>query len=832
MQHNSLKFALYLTTAVTGLLGAAPAFAESAAAAAAPQTLDEIVVTARRTQERLQDVPISITVYNQSQISKLNMVNPQDLARYTPSLSANTNFGNDNTAFAIRGFVQDIGTAPSVGVYFGDVVTPRGASNGIPVGDGANVGDFWDLQNVQVLKGPQGTLFGRNTTGGAILFVPQKPTNKYEGYVEGTAGDYGLLRITGVANLPVNDRLRIRLGVDHQSRDGYANNTSGIGPSDFYDVNYTAARISVVYDITPDLENYFIGSYLNSNTNGTVQKLIAADPSISLGSFGAAQLLSQAKSGFYDLQQDYATAFSKLKQWQIINTTTWRESEHLTVKNIFSYAQLTDDLRSAIFGTNFATPAIPPLGLPSFPFGFTGSVNVPGGHTANQSTLTEELQFQGNALDNKLTWQAGGYMEISNPLSTVGSQSPVVASCTNSDTFQCYDILGLLGTLASGVPQHSGAINLTIGQTQYKDYAVYAQATYRVNDQLRFTGGIRWTHDEEKNWSDQKTYVLGYPISLQTFQPIPPSATPFCTNPQAPPATCTLYYKETSSKPTWLLDVDYNVNPNVMMYAKYARGYRAGTIAPNVTSPYNYVQPEKVNTYEIGLKSSFDGLVRGTFNFAGFYNDFSNQQLQLGFDAAPGAPVAPTAAPINAGKSRILGAEIETRLILFQGFTLSMGYTWLDTEILSIPHFVQPAGALYVINGAQQVGDQLALSPRDKVTVTVDYALPVDASLGKIDVGATFTHTDQQIVNYNDRTVSDPAINGLGTLPGTNILDFNANWDSIAGKPIDLQAFVTNVTGLKYYTWVPGIAPGTGFETAALGAPRMFGFRLRYRFGS
>ena len=136
--------------------------------------LTEIVVTAQRVEERAQDVPISMTVFNQQQLSNRNVVNMDDLAAYTPSLSANNNFGSANSTFAIRGFVQDIGTQPSVGVYFADVVAPRGASNNISVGDGAGPGTFWDLQNVQVLKGPQGTLYGRNTTGGAILIVPDR----------------------------------------------------------------------------------------------------------------------------------------------------------------------------------------------------------------------------------------------------------------------------------------------------------------------------------------------------------------------------------------------------------------------------------------------------------------------------------------------------------------------------------------------------------------------------------------------------------------------------------------------------------------------------------
>src|SRR3546814_2931396 len=112
----------------------------------------EIIVTARRVEEKLQDVPISIAVFNQEQLSQRNVVSATDLANFTPSLSSNNNFGNENTTFAIRGFVQDAGTAPSVGTYFADVVAQIGPTQGTTAGDGVGPGSFFDLQNVQVLK--------------------------------------------------------------------------------------------------------------------------------------------------------------------------------------------------------------------------------------------------------------------------------------------------------------------------------------------------------------------------------------------------------------------------------------------------------------------------------------------------------------------------------------------------------------------------------------------------------------------------------------------------------------------------------------------------------
>lgn len=263
MRHSIHKL-LLCSTAFASFGIAAPAIAEEVDDSAS--TAADIIVTARRVEERLQDVPISITVFNQEQLTSRNVVNAADLAAFTPSLSANPNFGSDNSTFAIRGFVQDIGSPPSVGVYFAEVVAPRGGAMGFPTGDGAGPGSMFDLQNVQVLKGPQGTLQGRNTTGGAVMLVPQKPTRKFEGYVEGSIGNYDMRRLQAVVNAPVSDTLRIRLGLDHQTRDGYLINKSGIGPRDFADINYIAARASIVLDLTPDLENYSMSPVKNSET--------------------------------------------------------------------------------------------------------------------------------------------------------------------------------------------------------------------------------------------------------------------------------------------------------------------------------------------------------------------------------------------------------------------------------------------------------------------------------------------------------------------------------------------------------------------------------------
>jgi len=786
--------------------------------------LSDIVVTARRVEERLQDVPISITVFNQQELTDHNVLNAQDLANYTPSLSVNSNFGNDNTSYAIRGFVQDIGTAPSVGVYFADVVAPRGPSSGTTAGDGAGPGYFYDLQNVQVLKGPTGTLFGRNTTGGAVLFVPQKPTGEFGGYAEASYGNYGMHRIQAALNLPLNDSVRFRLAVDNERRDGYANNDSGIGPAQFDNVNYTSVRASLVVDVMPNLENYLIGTFTRSDNNGPIQKLIACNPTPSasnlLGPFACAQLAreQQQGGGFYTVASTVPNAESLLEQSQAINTTTWHASDTLTLKNIVSYSILRDTLNSALFGTNF------PVGGGIPPLSFATLEAAPGLWSTNQSTTTEELQIQGSALDQRLTYQGGGYVEVSNPVNWAGTQPSTLLSCSNQAAFQCTDVLGIAFSQAAGVPINVGSVNYNVEETKYRDYGIYEQATYSLTDQLKLTEGLRYTWDEDENTSQFVEYF--FPVT----PPFTAAPTSKCVNPIAAP--CFQTSEATSSAPTWVTDLDYKPWDDMMVYGKYSRGYRAGGVFPSAPSDYRVFQPEKVDTFEAGLKTSFGGAVHGTFDFAAFYNNFRNQQLEVGFFAAPGSGVGPTTGIVNAGKSRIYGTEMEASVTPLTGLTFDVNYTYLATRITSIAPLVS-TDPNYIISNQIPVGSPLVLTPKNKALLSANYTLPLAQQIGKISLGATYTYTGKVLSSYAYSSAADVAAFGgnYGTLASRKMLDLSLGWNSILGSTVDAGLFGTNVTNLHYYTYIPGLGPQAGLETASLGEPRMYGVTVRYRFG-
>jgi iron complex outermembrane receptor protein len=218
---------------------------------------------------------------------------------------------------------------------------------------------------------------------------------------------------------------------------------------------------------------------------------------------------------------------------------------------------------------------------------------------------------------------------------------------------------------------------------------------------------------------------------------------------------------------------------------------------------------------------------------AAFYNNFENQQLQFGFNAAPLAPVSPTTAIINAGKSRIYGAEVELALTPFEGVNFDFNYTYLNATIRALNSFTTTDPNYVAATTAITAGAPLALSPKNKASLTGSYTLPLPGSIGKVIFGATFTHTDRQLGNYIYN--QDPALQAiyggnLSYIPSTDLLTLNLNWNAVAGSNFDVGVFATNVTGKEYYAFIPGLG-SNGLETATVGEPRMYGGRIRYHFG-
>ncbi|SEQ43061.1 Outer membrane receptor proteins, mostly Fe transport [Solimonas aquatica] len=810
----------------------APAAAEAAPVAGAE--IEEVLVTARRIQERLQDVPISMTVFDQSQLTDRNVSSARDLAGYTPSLQANPRFGTDSTSLAIRGFSQELRTTASVGMYFADVVSPRGGGN-TPGGDGAGPGAFFDLQNVQVLKGPQGTLFGRNTTGGAVLLVPRKPGAQFEGYVEQSLGDDNLAHTTAIVNVPVNDRIRLRLGVDRNRRDGYLKNISGVGPKDFADLDYTAGRASLVVDLAPRLENYTILSASLSDTNGQLPRIFAFNPASGLSVIpvfnGAVsdQLAREQAADKYAVENDDPNARVTNRSLQGINTTTWTINDGLTLKNIASYAQLKIDNNNNTYGTNLLIPStvtvsngqggtvtVPTGAYAGIPFSLFPNNTPKGLHSIDQWTATEEVQLLGHTSDNRINWQTGFYYEASRELHPNGSSSSLLNNCSDYQNQVCSDPIGdFVSQLQRQQPGTTlvGSLGWQVGGIEYRNIGIYGQADFKLSEALKLTAGLRYTKDQSTGWAEMARWRFAGSNDTPTLdctdrQGTIVSSTSVCRNDQ----------KKDSSAPTWLLGADYKLQPDWMLYGKYARGYRMGSVIPYAVPGYRTFDPEQVDSFELGSKTSFDGAIRGNFNVSLFYNKLKDQQLQYGFRSVDNS-VAGNASIINAGASRTYGAEVESVLLPVKALRLSLSYAYLNTKLEKIDDFTAPG---FVAQPPAAEGEPLPYTTKHKLSATAAYTLPLDASLGAVTASTTYTY-------QSDMFVSSSTNGPNGTVPSYGLFNLNLSWDGVGGKPVDIAFFATNLLD-QYYrasvidSWQQGIS------TQILGEPRMLGGRVRLSF--
>jgi len=822
---------------------------------------EQVVVTARRVEERLQDVPMSITVLNQRQLTNLNVSNASDLTAVVPALSADQQFGADASSFVIRGFKQDIGTSPTVGMYFADVVEPRGGYGGttIHAGEGAGPGDLFDLQNIQVLKGPQGTLFGRNTTGGAILLVPQRPTADFGGYLEVSAGNFNMERLQGVLNLPVNDDIRLRFSVDQQTRDGYLKNISNIGPKDFANVDYQAYRISADIDLAPNVNNYTILSYTNSDNNGSDTQVAACEQNAPPGTgqlFGplyCEQLKADAaKAGPYTIDNSVPNPRSYINEWRVINKTTWNVNDNVTVENIASYSQLKVVTDSSLFGDDFQNFPIPGGGVFALPhpLEFTAEDNPPGVPLSHQASVSEEPRINGTAFNGMMTWQGGLYFEESYPVGLSGSSGPNVISCKNFQVFnQCLDVLGgglafngppypagtaIIGG-ANGVPV-IGNVGRRSGNVMWQDYGIYGQDTFNFNDQWALTTGIRYSNDVSSGTTTRYQYYFPVPDGAPVQyceSPLPGRAPAIVKYVNGVPViasggagNCVDRMKQDSSSPTGLANLSYKPTEDVMLYVQYARGYRQGGLGNTFPVGFETFQPEHLNAYEAGVKSTIDWLISGTANAAFFYNDFSNQQVLGTFVSnIPGAP--PNAGILNVGSSRIYGIDLDSNFVLTEQLSLQVSWTYLESLLQKVnqPTLINPFYNVFGPNEPQ--GSMLSLTPKNKLSVTGAYKLPIDERYGDMTFSLNYIFTSRQLVY---------GVGPYSHIPDTNLLNLNFNWERVFGGKIDAEMFITNLTDLHYPTYIdnfinpPSVGADYGVVAEQLGPPRMFGGRLRYHF--
>jgi len=724
----------------------------------AKSSLEEVIVTARRREENIQTVPVAITVVSQEALQENNVQTLGDLQYMVPSMSATTGLTRDALNLSIRGQgTNGISGLPAVIVYINEVPVPTDKDSNIVGGPGL----LFDLENVQVLKGPQGTLFGRNTTGGALLLQTKRPSNEFGGRIQLTGGNYSDREVDGAVDLPiVHDKLLTRVAFTGQKRDGFTKLLSEPGHPNGIDADnrdFWSARGTVTFRPADSFENDTIVTYTKYDSNGAPVLLTDLNPT------GVISFLYPAIPAQFAEQQSLGirTAIpidthleSSGSTLSINNISRFALTNEVTLRNIFGY---TESKTSYAFDLDATSNPI--LNIP----------NTPRNQTIRQ--YTDELQVLGKNLDGRLDWIVGGFFLKQNPPSTYVLQTSLI----------------LAGTPFGG-PSDSEY------RQGDKSEAIFGQATYAITPKLKFTAGGRYTWDERFfNTRGGNTFPV------------------VCTEPRVN-CTDTTMTESKGSAFTWTLGLDYQVSRETLLYLASRRGYRAGGVNlgtfNGVRLPFD---PEYVTDVEIGTKSDWNlGNVPVRTNVAIYYQDYSDIQVSQTLIDNQNFPVGITA---NAATARVYGAEFEALLQLTENLQIGANFDYLHFEYTEF----QP-GVLHTdLLEAQTTVNR----PPRKYGVSARYHLPVPLTIGDISIQANWNWQDES------GDTSQPG----GIIDAFGVLNAVINWNEIAGSHIDTSAFVSNATDKEYNAGPVALYNNLGYSAARYGEPRMYGLRLRYRFG-
>lgn len=770
------------------LMAWTPTQAQTTAAPQATQStgLGEVVVTARRRQERLQDVPAVVTAITTDKLKQAQVTTARELVGMVPSLNINSGNQRDFQRFAIRGQGATVGGGESVTAYFGEAPMAQFTAGG--------PGLYFDLENVQVLNGPQGTLFGRNTTAGAILFTPKRPTDHFEGFVQAGYGNYNNEEVAGVVNIaPIPDILRFRFSADLRKRDGFTHQLSDGSQLD--NINYQTYRASVLFNPTDRIEDYGVLQIERSDTGGTGIIITAVNPAASPG-------LLSILNGALANQQSLGTRITQgtgqhwWDTWTLmaVNNTTVKLTSDISVKNIISYSRVSVSGGFDNDGTSF------PLTQWNKDK-YSGQASSPG--ESRNDYITDEFQIQGRQLDGKLNWVLGGFWE-------------------NTFPFQFQHQL-----LNAG-----GVIQPTESYLSTTSHAAFGQATFDFGAVSETLNGLKLTAGYRYSW-DTRHYVIA---NWKQLGPTP-SAWPcvnvsgFYTAANPAGAFCLHSFQGAWQAPTYNVSLDYKITPRWMVYVTNRTGYKSGgfNTVSNVAIPPSY-NPERIIDYEIGTKTDFSVAGRPVRVNADIFQDNYSPIQRSVFLNDPNNLGASLSFLSSIASAKIRGLEAEVSFKPIDPVTVDLTYSYLDAYYTSYPNFRDasvphaapvPQVPPYVVD---LTGKALPFSPKHKLGVNVRYEAPIDADWGKLSFNANLNYQS----HFLDTDQVQPSVYIIGDY---SLVNLSVNWNNIRQSPANLEVFVTNATDTK------AIAAGQVFFYSAFAAsasyiePRMFGFRVRYAFG-
>ncbi len=829
------------------------------AGAQAQMLIEEIIVTAQKREQNVQDVPISISAFSGDFIEASGADDLQSLAYYTPNLTLSRSSQLANNRILLRG-VGSVGNSaiePAVAVFIDGVYYPRPSSV---------IGNLTDLELVEVLRGPQGTLFGRNASVGALNIRTRRPTREFEGKLTARYGNYDAKYVAGSLSSALSPAAAGRLAFHYADRNGYASNRfterdsrSKVGAYedmsvrgklhfdqgenlevnvsvDYARINNEGGPISVIADTYIPTTNPTVPRYdfvLSSALDATA--VPGQRPPRSVGSL---PVLDDTFS--FDLNQDHRDT-AKDEQLGLALDWTWSVGEH-DIRSITAIRQW----ENYTYETSLRLPA--------------DLLNRVTDYEVD--TLSQELQFISPA-GGRLEYVAGLYYYRENY--NIDQQFDLGADFCQSTNNLAF-LLGLRRTLdalqpavaagqltAQAAQAQAATIGLRAGaglngvcrrgpltggvdvdfRQKMTSYAAFGQATFRFNEQLLLTTGLRVTRDK-------KSGSLGQVVNNRTLAPAaipgPPGQAPTLPGldfridePAAP-----LAFKDTAL--TWLANISYYPTEDIMLFATASTGFKSGGFNPD---GFNSVgrdrkvsrvfESETTDNYELGVKSSWLEQ-RLSANLTLFHTkiaDFQDRQFDgINFFVQ------------NAGKLTQQGVELDLIANPIEPLYVVVGASYLDSEFNSFPNATPlPAQiALDPTASRDLAGQRNHFSPKWQVSVVAEYAAALLPDAG-IDgfLRGEFQHISQQ--NIGAETNQNPQ----SLQAAYELVNARAGLRGAADQGWELAVFVKNAFNKGYcqtiFNQPIGItlqlvdrATGGGLQRCVLGTPRTYGAEVRYRF--
>ncbi|NIB38684.1 TonB-dependent receptor [Pseudomaricurvus alkylphenolicus] len=731
--------------------------------------LEEIVVTAQKREQSLQDVPIAVTAIDGDLLQQTGSITLSDVASLTPGLNI-SNTQSESVGISMRGIGSNdfgYGTDQSIPVYLDGVYMGNGA---------AIVGDLTDVARIEVLKGPQGTLFGRNAVGGAVSVTTQRPGDQPEGLLTLGAGSHELRTLKGTVNIPIlEDQLFLRVNGSIRSRDGWQKNIA-TDREDGYEQDRWNGRAKLLWTPSDTLELEFTSDWQNEQDHAGYYNVIDSPFAPLLSSTTLAVDDTNASSGHAFLGLDPKTGLPLLEGPEARGVDhrlnrkvrgnaikiTWDINDNLSLTAITSYRELKSAISEDNDGSEFAV-----LNVRSF---------------MDNEEYSQEFRINGQA-DN-LDWFIG--------LSAYRSDG----DGSVEDTF---------GALVTGFPfDEIAKVN-----TKTESYALFGDAIWAISEETNLTFGLRASYDaKSQNINNPQPFGLLFASPNQMLD----------DDGNIAPGRADSHENWNDISPR--LVIDYQVTDSVMVFAGVSQGYKSGgfnsfpTVIFDVESPLFGLVPaaatepfdeEKIVNIEAGIKSSLlDNRLR--LNGSVFHYEFTDLQ----FLVSDGVVVRAE----NAGKAQGQGLDLEATYLVTENLTLSANLGWLNAEYGE--DVVDNNGTVIV-----REGQDLAYAPHFTGNVALDYVLPL-GDRGQLRTHINYTHTGARTHNGSD-TADIYREDDFGLLSArVTFISADEHWQ--------LAAWGTNLTNEHFIESYGGVTDSFGMTSVRRGEPRMGGVELTYRY--